>query len=213
MRLDVPVTPDAETAREWAREELSNPEYADQGTSWFESFLDWVGRLFDSVGSIGGSLGPLQTIVIVALALGIVALVLWLVLGPLRRARRTSVTGGMLDDDHRSSQEMRQAALSAHDAADWDLAIMEWFRASVRRMEERGRILDSPGATAQEAATLISAAAPVLASDAVRTAKNFDIARYGAGGLGESEAAHARGTFEALDRLRPLSMASTQVEP
>lgn len=202
MRFEVPVTPDAETAREWARDELSKPEYAAQGTSWFERFLEWVQDLFNSVESIGGNLGPLWTVVLVIVAIAIVALVVWLILGPLRRSRRSRTQTGMLDDDARSSQQMRDAAEAAERAQDWDTAAMEWYRASVRRMEERGRLADSPGATAKEAARLLGVAAPALASDAAQSAHFFDVARYGSGGLGKAEATHARATYDALAQAR-----------
>lgn len=212
MHSEVPVTPDAETAREWARDELSKPEYADQGTSWFETFLDWVTELFNAVGSIEGSLGPITTVVIVLVVLGLVALVVWLVLGPLRRSRRSSTQGGMLEDDERSAQQMRDAALKAQDRGDWDTAAMEWYRASVRAMEERGRLADSPGATAREAAALIAAAAPALASEAAQSAHYFDVARYGAGGLGRAEAAQTRATFDALAQSRGGARDTTKAE-
>lgn len=209
MRLEVPVTPDADTAREWARDELSKPEYASQGTSWFERFLEWVEELFNSVESLGGNLGPLWTFVLVALAVAIVGVVVWLVLGPLRRSRRRRVQGGMLDDDERSAQQMRDAALAAQKNQDWDTAAMEWYRASVRSMEERGRLADSPGATAHEAAQLIAEAAPAVASDAAQSAHYFDVARYGSGGLGEAQAAQTRATFDALARARSRTERET----
>lgn len=209
MRLDVPVTPDAETAREWARDELSKPEYASQGTSWFERFLEWVEELFNSMGSLGNNLGPLWTVLLVVLAVAIVGVVVWLVLGPLRRSRRRRVQVGMLDDDERSAQQMREAAITAQSNQDWDTAAMEWYRASVRRMEERGRLADSPGATAREAAQLIAQAAPAVASDAAQSAHYFDVARYGSGGLGEAEVAHTRATFDALAHARSGSRSET----
>lgn len=202
MRHTVPVVPDADTAREWARDELSKTEYASQGTSWFEKFLEWVQELFDQVGSFGGDLSPLWTVLLVVLAIAIVAVVVWLVLGPLRRSRRGRLRVGMLDDDERSSQQMRDAALAAQNHQDWDTAVMEWYRASVRRMEERGRLADSPGATAKEAARLLGDAAPAVASEAAQSAHFFDVARYGAGGLGEAEAAQTRATYDALGHTR-----------
>lgn len=202
MRFEPPVTPDADTAREWARDELSKSEYADQGISWFEMFLEWVTEFFDNVGDVGGALGTVGTVVLIVLAVGIVALIIWLVLGPLRRSRRNQARDGMLEGDERSSQQMRDAALVAEKAGDWDTATMEWYRASVRRMEERGRLADSPGATAHEAAELIARAVPAMASDAAQSAHSFDVARYGSGGLSKAEAAQARATYDGLAQAR-----------
>lgn len=212
MRFDVPVVPDADQAREWARDELAKTEYSDQGTSWFEAFLKWVEDLFNSVGSMSGNLSGVWTVIIVVLAVAIVAFVVWLILGPLRRSRRRKAQAGMLDDDARSSEQMRDAALAAEAAGDWDTATMEWYRASVRRMEERGRISDSPGATAREAAVLLAKAAPAVASQAAQSAHSFDVVRYGSGGLGEAEAAQSRATYDALARARGASRSDTQVK-
>ncbi|MFW2513125.1 DUF4129 domain-containing protein [Demequina sp. SO4-13] len=207
MHLEIPVTPDADTAREWARDELAKPEYSDQGTTWFESFLRWVQELFDGVGALGGSLGPLGTIALVLLAVAAVAVIVWLVLGPLRRSRRTDPTRAVFDDDSRSSQQIRDAATAAERGGDWDLATMEWFRASVRLMEERRAISDSPGVTAHEAATRIESAAPALAGDVAADAMGFDLARYGSGGLTATDAGHARTTCEALADHRQAGRA------
>ncbi|MFN3866675.1 MAG: DUF4129 domain-containing protein [Demequina sp.] len=207
MRVDIPVTPDADTAREWARDELAKPEYVDQGTTWFESFLEWVQELFDGIGSLGGAMGPLGTILIVLLALAAVAVIVWLVLGPLRRSRRSTAVGAVFDDDSRSSGQISAAAAAAADGSDWDLAVMEWFRAAVRLMEERRAIVDSPGATAQEAAARIESAVPDLAGDVAADAQGFDMSRYGAGGLTKADADHAGATYEALARTRPRARA------
>lgn len=212
MRLTVPVVPDADQAREWARDELAKTEYSDQGTSWFEMFLDWVNELFGALDGVGGSLSLAWTIIIVLLVVAIVAIVIWLILGPLRRSRRSKGRTGMLDDDARSSEQMRDAALAAEAAGDWDTAAMEWYRASVRSMEERGRISDSPGATAREAAGLLAKAAPGIANEAAQSALSFDIARYGSGGLGEPEAAQARATYDAFIHARGVARGESRTK-
>lgn len=207
MHVEIPVTPDADTAREWARDELAKPEYADQGTTWFESFLEWLGDLFDGVGELGGAVGPWGTVLFVLLAVVAVGAIVWLVLGPLRRSRRADSAGAVFDDDSRSSDQIRAAADAAEGAGQWDLATMEWFRAAVRVMEERRTIVDSPGATAQEAATRIEASVPALAGDVAVDAQGFDVARYGSGGLTAADARHARATYDALVESRPRPRA------
>lgn len=212
MRTDIPVVPDADTAREWARDELAKPEYRDQGTSWFERFLEWVSDLFDGLGALGGSMGPVGTIALVVLVTAVIGVILWLVLGPLRRSRRAVQARAVFDDDARSSEQIRGSAAAAERAAAWDLAVMEWFRAAVRVMEERRAITDSPGATAREAAVRIETAVPSLAGDVAADAQGFDTARYGSGGLTATEAAHARATYEGLvaTRLAPRSEAEVR---
>lgn len=195
MRLTIPVTPDAETAREWAREELARPEYREQGSNWFEDFVEWVRSLFDGLGGLGSGLGVNGLVVVAILAAALVALLLWLVLGPMRRSRRAARRQSVFDDDRRSAEQMLGAARAAAATEDWDLAVVEQFRALVRRLEERGALPELPGATAEEAAHTIASLPP--GHERVRAdASAFAVARYGNGGLTAEHWEHIDGTWQ-----------------
>src|SRR5690606_17419296 len=99
MLSTIPVEPDAQTAREWARDELSRPEYHDQGENWLARIGERINEFFENLGSLGGSLPGGGVIVTVVIAIAVVALVLWLVVGPLRSARRRKRANSVFEDD------------------------------------------------------------------------------------------------------------------
>ncbi|WP_297081617.1 DUF4129 domain-containing protein [uncultured Demequina sp.] len=200
MRADVPVVPDEETAQRWAIEELARPEYRENSGLSLDAFWEWLAGLFDRIGGLGSSLGIPGAVVVGLIVAGALALITWLVLGPLRRARRRSAPRAVFEDDARSWVEIRDAALAAASAENWDLATMEWFRASVRLEQERGDIVDSPGVTAHEAAARIGLAEPAVTDAIAADARAFDRARYGAGGLTREHAEHAQQTCARVER-------------
>ncbi|HEY8717914.1 MAG TPA: hypothetical protein VIM26_04875, partial [Pengzhenrongella sp.] len=87
--LDVPVVPDASTARRWATDELANPIYH-QGRSLLARLYDWFNSLFEnaSTADLGLSAGEVAAIVVLV-ALVVAGIAFW-VAGPVRRARRAT---------------------------------------------------------------------------------------------------------------------------
>ncbi|WP_144018954.1 DUF4129 domain-containing protein [Demequina sp. NBRC 110056] len=199
LRVDVPVDPDADTAREWAVDELAKPEYREGSGLSLDRFWEWIGELLSRIGGVGDSVGIPGAVLVGLIAAAAIGLVTWLILGPLRRSRRASGSGGIFDDDGRSWAQIRDAARAAQSAGDWDLAVMEWFRASVRLEQTREAILDSPGVTAHEAAARIGAIAPGARDAIGADAAAFDTARYGDGGLTADDARHAEATLAAVE--------------
>lgn len=193
MQFTIPVDPDAEEARKWAEDELSSPVYDEEGASWWDTFLDWLEDLFSTTDTFGVGMPPLAVFIGIVIALAVVGLLVWLIMGPLRSSRRTQ-TGAALDpDDTRSAEAMRHAATQAAAQHDWDTAVMEMFRASARTAHERTLIDLSKGMTAREAAASIAATSSVSPTVLV-VADDFDTARYGSGGL----------TSEAWERARAV---------
>ena len=115
MFLDVPVDPDADTAREWARDELSKQEYTSAtGTNWLDRFFEWVQNLLSSIGDgVGGAWGGWGTLVAIVIAAAVVGLIVWLVVGPLRRSRSRGTVDEALGDPTVSSDDLLAAARSA----------------------------------------------------------------------------------------------------
>jgi hypothetical protein len=177
VRTDVPVVPDAETAREWAVRELADPVYH-EGPSLLQRFLDWVGSLFDGAPTglglppalVGGLL-----VVVVGLVVGVA---LW-VAGPVRAGRRAPASVVVLGDDTRSADDLRAAADAAAARGDWSTAVLERFRAVVRSLEERALLDDRPGRTAHEAAEAAGARLPARTAELRRAARLFDDVCYG----------------------------------
>ena len=181
MRFDVPVDPDADTARQWARDELSKQEYqTGGGTNWLERFMNWVQDLLSGVGNgIGGAWGGWGTLAAIAIGAAVIALIVWLVVGPLRRSRSRGTADEELGDPTLTSKDLLASARAAADAGDWNKAVIEAYRALIRSLTEREVIDGRPGMTAFEAALAASDAIPAIAQAVTTDADVFDAVRYG----------------------------------
>lgn len=184
MRLpaEIPIEPDADTARQWVVDELARDAYRNGGRSWLEELMEWIRerlsglRLPSGDGGIGGVPGAVIGIVLGVLAL---AAIIYFIVGPIRRSRRRKASHAVFDDDDRSASAIRDAAQAAADAGDWTTAVLERFRALVRRVEEDGWVPVVPGMTAYEFVTDAGALAPALAADLLWAGDTFDGIRYG----------------------------------
>lgn len=193
-----PVTPDADTARRWATEELARAEYHRSGTSLLERVAEWLQHL---LGGLDGTRLPSAwlTLVLVVVVL-VVGLVAWRVAGPVRRDARAPRPGAaVLEDDTRSAAQLRAAADAAAGAGDWALAVVERFRAVVRGLEERAIVLDVPGRTADEVARAAGAELPDQADGLLAGAAVFDAVLYGGRRAGPADDQAAR-TLDAAVR-------------
>ncbi len=122
------------------------------------------------------------------------ALIVWLVVGPLRRNRRRSVESELFEDD-RDADALDDDAERAARAGDFATATMHAYRATIRRLAERSVIDLTPGLTAHEAAVLGGTAVADLADPLAVDAEVFDRVRYGHGGAAPEDYAHARDTL------------------
>jgi hypothetical protein len=181
MRLDVPVDPDADTARQWARDELAKQEYQNGGsTNWLERFMNWIQDLLSGVGNgIGGAWGGWGTLAAVVIGIAVIALIVWLVVGPLRRSRSRGTADEELGDPTLTSKDLLASARAAADGGDWNKAVIEAYRALIRSLTEREVIDGRPGLTAFEAALAASDAIPAIAQAVTTDADVFDAVRYG----------------------------------
>jgi hypothetical protein len=200
MLTAIPVDPDADTAREWAINELSKREYTEGGESWLESFWRWLTDLFNNVGRMGDGLGVPGVIFFVVLGLGVVALIIWIVVGPLRRSRNASGPDGIFGGDRRDAAALKSDADAAAAVGDWADALLFMYRAIVRSLDERGAVTVHSGLTAHEAAEQGGLALPALAQDIAADADAFDRARYGHALATQQSYLHAAATFAAIPR-------------
>src|SRR5690606_13875950 len=115
LRGDVPVVPDADTARRWAREELADPAYH-QGQSLLDRIIGWIQELLARLFGQGqaAQIDPRMiglVLVIIAVVVGLVAL--WIA-GPVRRSRRGKADRLVFDTEYaRTAEQMRAAAVAA----------------------------------------------------------------------------------------------------
>jgi hypothetical protein len=179
LALDVPVTPDAETAQSWLEDELSKPVYQD-GSGPLDRFAQWLSDLIDRLLNSSSSGGvPVLGYVVGAAVLAtliILAIRFW---APAFRGGRRGADAGVLDDDDRTATQIEAAADAAAKNGDWSLAVLERYRAIVRGAEERVLIDDRPGRTALEAARDIGTALPEHGLDLISAAQTFGAVLYG----------------------------------
>lgn len=200
LPFEIPIDPDADTARRWLEDELSKNVYREDGQSWLQSILEWVSRLFERVGDATGGLavaGIPGSVVAAVLFVVLLAGLLYLVLGPIRRSRRTKTSATVFEDDDRSADAMSRAADDAAERGDWDTAVLERFRSIVRRAEGAGWVAVIPGMTAYEFVEEAGHAVAALATELLWAGDIFDRVRYG----------HSSGTAQAYERLLGLEQA------
>jgi hypothetical protein len=207
--LGVPVDPDAAEAQRWAEEELAKPIYSDQ-PGLLERLGEWFLSLFEGIGRIGVVTPPAVVPVLVVLAF-VGVLVVALVLGGRVRRRRVveSPASHELFEDARTSTDLTAAADAAARSGDWATAVLERFRAVIRRLDERAVLEDRAGLTAHEAASLAAAALPGEADGLRWAGRLFDDVRYGHVSPGEGEDAALRELAARVARARPERVPAT----
>lgn len=179
LPFDVPVDPGAAEARRWIVDELARPEYRAAQPTWFDrlstAFWDWLTSL-----KIGDGIAVQAPILIIAALVLIAAVVgAFVVFGPARINRRSSVSGALFgDDDERDAAGIRRAAADAASRADWTVAIEEIFRAIARDLAERTILSVSPGTTARDFAVRAGALLPPFSDRLGAAAAAFDEVRY-----------------------------------
>lgn len=202
---DVPVVPDADTAREWARQELADPIYH-QRESLLTSVIRWVMERFAELqGALDGMDGRAAAVVLGSLVL-IAVLVVLLVAGPVRRSRRVRTSTEVFVDDSRTAAEIRASADALAAAGRWSEAVLDRFRAVLRSLEERAVLEERPGWTADEATAEAAAALPSRADDLRRASRLFDDVCYGDVAAGPEEDAWLRAVDTAVRDTRPVAV-------
>lgn len=207
LRLDIPVDPDASTARRWAEQELADPIYH-QGPSLLARFLDWVVAQLNALSQV--SVSSNTGLVALAGVLVVLVVVVLLVAGPVRRRRRATTTGAqaVLVDDVRTAERLRADARAAAARGGWEAAVADWFRAVVRGLEERTVLDERPGRTADEAAGSAARRLPALAGALGDGARLFDDVVYGHRRAGPADEAQMRALDAAVQSAHPVRPAT-----
>ena len=178
-RAEVPVVPDAETARRWATSELADPIYH-RRESLLDLALRWLLERFAEMQGALGNVDARLAALVLAVVVAVGVLIALAVAGPVRRAqraRRGSVE--LFVDDERTAAELRASADALAAAGRWREAVLDRFRAILRSLDERAVLDDRPGRTAHEAAVEAADALPPCAADLIRASKLFDDVCYG----------------------------------
>ncbi|MET4782159.1 DUF4129 domain-containing protein [Glaciihabitans sp. UYNi722] len=207
--LDVPVNPDAPTARDWIIRELAKPEYQAAKPTWFDrlssAFWDWINSL--KFGDGVATQGPLLAIALAVVVAAIVAA--FLIFGPPRLGRRSVVTGVLFgEDDRRTAVDIRKAAEDAASRGEWTVAIEEMFRSIARGLAERTIVTTNPGSTARDFAARAGTRLPTFADALSAAAVAFDEVRY-LGRDGQEETYRLSASLELDLRSAKPALAAT----
>jgi hypothetical protein len=193
---DIPVTPDADTARKWAVDELAKAAYQAHGPSLLQRIQHWISHVLSSIFGFGTGLGSVTSILAIAVVVLVVAAVVYAVVGPMRRSRKRAREHVVFDDDRRTSGQMRAASERWAESGDWNLACLERYRAVIRSLEERDLIEERAGMTANEAATETARRFPDVRYLVGHASDIFDGVRYGR----REAASREYETMTSLDR-------------
>jgi len=205
---EVPVDPDAETARRWAEQELADPIYH-QGESLLQVVLRWIQeRLAEAQNALSTMDGRSAALVLGSVVIVGVVVTL-LVVGPVRRSRRSQRSSvEVFVDDNRTAAELRRSADALAAAGRWSEAVLDRFRAILRSLEERAVVDERPGRTAHEAAVQAAAVLPPRAADLHRASRLFDDVCYGDVETGRDDDAWLRQVDDAVRNTRPVAAAT-----
>lgn len=205
---EVPVDPDAETARRWAEQELADPIYH-QGESLLQVVLRWIQERFAEAQNALSTMNGRSAAIVLGSVVIIGVVVTLLVVGPVRRSRRSQRSSvEVFVDDNRTVAELRRSADTLAAAGRWSEAVLDRFRAILRSLEKRAVVDERPGRTAHEAAVQAAAVLPPCAADLHRASRMFDDVCYGDVEAGRDDDAWLRQVDDAVQNTRPVAAAT-----
>jgi len=172
-----PLDPSPEEARSLMRRELLKPEYFDDNL--VQRFLDWLLRQIDRGISAAVDFPAASTFAAMLIAVLLVGGLIWLVSRAQRTARLPRKAPSVFTDEAITAAQLRARAEAALAAGRTEDAVADGFRALAVRQVERGRLDDTPGTTAQEAARALAGEYPGYGARVGGSAALFDAVIYG----------------------------------
>lgn len=177
LPVDAPLEPSSGEARSWLQRELLNPEYHQQNV--VEQLITWLERQIGRGLAAAAQAPPLSTFAAMLIFLLLLGGLVWL-LSRTRGSRRARIgSGAVLDDPAVTAAELRARAEAALADGRTEQALVDGFRALAVRQVERGRLEDSPGATAHEVALSLATRFPQHGQRVGENAELFDLVLYG----------------------------------
>ena len=177
LPVDAPLDPSSGEARSWLQRELLNPEYHQQNV--VEQLITWLQRQIGRGLAAAAQAPPLSTFAAILIFLLLLGGLVWL-LSRTRGSRRARIgSGAVLDDPAVTAAELRARAEAALADGRTEQALVDGFRALAVRQVERGRLEDSPGATAHEVALSLATRFPQHGERVGDNARLFDLVLYG----------------------------------
>jgi hypothetical protein len=177
MLPDPPLDPSPDEARSALRRELLNPDYYEGNL--IQRLLDWLRRTIDEGVDAAVDLPALQTFAAMAIAVLLVGTLVWLASRARASARAPKDGASVLTDEVISASALRARAEAALAEGRHEDALVDGFRALAVRQVERGRLDETPGATAHEVAGILAMEYPERRDRVDAAAARFDAVLYG----------------------------------
>ena len=195
LSCEVPLTPDQGEARDWLLKELAKGEYGEIGGPIVGFVKNVIADFFRLLSWKGQGAPPISLILAILAIIVIAALVIVLILNPIRLARRRK--SGAVFEEETSEPQVQASFDEAVAAQDWNLAYVWAYRLMVLGLDDHDIVSSTPGLTAREAADAATRGAPGLAPQLSAYAESFDKVRYG-------HAAVSRDEVDALRSFTPV---------
>lgn len=192
LGCEIPLTPDQGEARDWLLEELSKGVYGEISGPIVSFVSDLIDGFFHLLSWRGEGTPPISLILTILAIIAIAALIVVLILHPIRLAKRRS---GSVFEEETSTAQVRASFDEAVASQDWNLAYVWAYRLMVLGLDDHDVVSSTPGLTAREAADAATRVAPGLAPQLSAYAETFDKVRYG----------HSTITREEVDALRSFT--------
>ena len=192
LGCEIPLTPDQGEARDWLLEELSKGVYGEISGPIVSFVSDLIDGFFHLLSWRGEGTPPISLILTILAIIAIAALIVVLILHPIRLAKRRS---GSVFEEETSTAQVRASFDEAVASQDWNLAYVWAYRLMVLGLDDHDVVSSTPGLTAREAADAATRVAPGLAPHLSTYAETFDKVRYG----------HSTITREEVDALRSFT--------
>ena len=192
LGCEIPLTPDQGEARDWLLEELSKGVYGEISGPIVSFVSDLIDGFFRILSWRGEGTPPISLILTILAIIAIAALIVVLILHPIRLAKRRSRS---VFEEETSAPQVRASFDEAVASQDWNLAYVWAYRLMVLGLDDHDVVSSTPGLTAREAADVATRVAPGLAPQLSTYAETFDKVRYG----------HSTITREEVDSLRSFT--------
>ncbi len=172
-----PIDPSPDEARSLMQRELLKPEYYEDDL--ILRLLNWLDRLLSRGIDAAIDLPAVSVFAAMLIAVLLMGGLAWLVSRAQGAARAPRGTHAVLTDEVITAAQLRARAQAALADGRHEDAMTDGFRALAVRQVERGRLDNSPGTTAQEAARALGGEYPSFRTRIGGTAALFDAVMYG----------------------------------